>query len=322
MPYTSTITVDFTGTSHGGSDTFTVDGQTAGNTPATGVSKTDLENGYTYTHDVEETTGFTVTAENGVCSGELVGTYTISTTPTPTPTPTPAADTPTPTPTPVPGTSTPTPTATPTPTPEPPQIQFYIQDQDYSSEGQACAGDLPGTAVYVTASVGSFTNFVNNLVSFTTAEKTIYLDNGLTPGNEFGGIGNFHLADSDGVGAGTHALRVSSGVVDLAYPCVTPTPTPTPIPEVFYELRASSSIGTDPTGWSNFTDACNESGSSFNSILIESASLPVTVGDVFYAGTYGPGNELQGNNEWFKHPPLNEVYRIDNLGTVQQIEVC
>ena len=321
MAFTSVITVDFTGTSHGTSDTFTVTA-ISNSESDTGVSYTDLQNGYTFQYTGLELTGFTVTAENGACAGQDVGTVNIAT-PTPTPTAEPGATntaTPTPTPTAEPGQATAT--VTPTPTPEPQQTLFYIQNQDYSSEQQACAGDLPGTAVYVTASVGTFDNFVNNLGSFTTAEKTIYLDNGLTPGNEFGGIGNFHLADSDGVGAGTHALRVSSGVVDLAIPCTTPTPTATPIPEVFYELRASSSIGTDPTGWSNSTDACNESGTSFNSILIESASLPVTVGDVFYAGTYGPGNELEGNNEWFKHPPLNEVYRIDNLGTVQEIVVC
>ena len=222
--FTAVITVNFTGTSYGSSDTFTVRGVTSGNTPATGVSKAALEAGYTYTYAVAEigdypTAGFEVISEEGnsVCENIKVGDANggapeATATPTPTPTPGPG------------GTSTPT----PTPTPEPPQLNFFIQDQEYSSEGQAWAGLLPGTSVFVTASVGTFDNFVNNLGTFTTAEKTIYLDNGLTPGNEFGGTGLFHLADSDGVGPGTHALRVSSGVVDLAIPCNTPTPTPTP----------------------------------------------------------------------------------------------
>lgn len=241
MSLSALIKVNFTGTTYGSGDTFTVQG--ASNAAVTGITFSQLDltgTGYEYTYINPEVT-FTVTSETGVCAGQVVGSDGIAPTATPGPTLTPT-ETPGPTITPGP-TETPGPTFTPTP--EPPQLQFFIQSQEYSSPEQACDGDLPGTSVFVTASVVSFENFVNNLGTFTTGEKTIYLDNGLTPGNEFGGTGLFHLADSDGVGAGTHALRVSSGVVDLSQPCVTPTPTPEQI-TVTEDVAGSSTF--DVTG--------------------------------------------------------------------------
>lgn len=323
--YSATITVDFTNTSYGSSDIFTVDGLSSGNNPVTGVSFSQLQSGYTYIYANLETIGFTVTSTSGVCSGTTVGTYNIPSTPTPTETDTP---TPTPTETAV-VTPTPTPTGTLTPTPTPTFVQqwadFYIDSTGYSSEFEACDNAVLGTRVFFTSSIG--TSF-SDLIDYVDLGNpvTIYTTSTFDSGTEFTSTTLFHAADATGPDP-TYALLINSsgiggGVVQTCAGAATPTPTPTPVPEVFYELRAASFDGVTITGWDTSLDACNGSGTSFGSTLIESASLPVTVGDVFYVNTYGPGNELPGGTRWFKHPPLNEVYLIDNAGTVQQIVTC
>jgi hypothetical protein len=233
--YSATITVDFTDTSYGSSDTFTVDGLSSGNNPVTGVSFSQLQSGYPYIYANLETIGFTVTSTSGVCSGITVGTYNLAATPTPTPTetPTPTA-TETPTEAPV-ETETPTPTPTDTPTPTPTFVQqwadFYIDSTGYSSEFEACDNAVLGTHVFFTASIG--TTF-SELISYVDAGNpvAIYTDDTLT--TPFTSTTLFHAADATGPDP-TYALLVNSsgiggGVVQTCAGAETPTPTPQSAP--------------------------------------------------------------------------------------------